>query len=144
MVIQFTRLGQIVAIIAISSLITVEAIAQPQPTEAQPQPIAMMRESILDAFQGAFFSHTGNAFENQTILSPLNSIFGFNFYPEKQIARDGELIHAIYKDVMQQQTASTPSVKTRDLTNPFTTSLYENPDYIRVVPFTNGNFYLNP
>lgn len=134
MVFQFTRLGQILAISAIGSLIAVEATAQTKPTEAQPQPISMMSESIPASFNRAFFYHTGNAFENQNILSPLNSIFGFNLYPEKQIARDGELVDAVYKDVMTQQTASTPPLKTRDLSNPFNTSLYENPDYIPVIP----------
>jgi hypothetical protein len=149
MVVQFTRLGQILAVSAIGSLIAVEAIAprlgkaenaQTEPTEAQPQPISMMSESIPATFNRAFFTHTGNAFENQNILSSLNTIFGFNFYPEKQIALDGELVNYLYKDVMEQQTASIPPVRTRDLSNPFNTSLYENPSYIPIVPSRDSNF----
>lgn len=140
MVVQFTRLGQILAASAIGSLIAVEAVAQTEPTEAQPQPISMMSESIPAAFNRAFFTYTGNAFENETILSQLNTIFGFNFYPEKQIALDGQLVDDLYKDVMQQQTASIPPVITRDLSNPFNTSLYENPSYIPILPPVDSNF----
>lgn len=152
MLVQFTRLGQILAISAIGSLVALEGVAprlgkaenaQTEPTEAQTEPISMMSESIPTTFTRAFFYHTGNAFENQTILSPLNTIFGFNFYPEKQIALDGELVDSVYKDVMQQQTASIPPLRTRDLSNPFNTSLYENPNYIPIAPSMDGNFYFN-
>ncbi len=149
MLVQFTRLGQILAVSAIGSLIAVEAVAPRlgkaenvpnKPTEAQPEPISMMSESIPAAFNRAFFEHTGNAFENQTIVSQLNTIFGFNYYPEKQIALDGELVDYLYKDVMEQQTASIAPVRTRDLSNPFNTSLYENPGYIPIVPSKDSNF----
>ncbi|MBE9169271.1 serine/threonine protein kinase [Pleurocapsales cyanobacterium LEGE 06147] len=149
MVVQFTRLGQILAVSAIGSLVALEAVAprlgkaenaQTEPTEAQPQPISMMSESIPAAFNRAFFTHTGNAFENQNVLSQLNSIFGFNFYPEKQITLDGELVNSVYKDVLQLQTASIPPVRTRDLSNPFNTSLRENPGYIPIVPPVDSNF----
>ena len=77
-----------------------------------------------------FFEHSGNAFQNAGIISQLNTILGFKWFPEKQITLDGQLVHMLYRDGMKTQAESGTPMKTRDLINPYTTSLQENPEYI--------------
>ena len=120
MSIKFTKLGSILLITAITSLLTVQAQA-----EEMEQPL-----STLEVFEKAFFKHTENAFDNDSMVNQLNTIFGFNLFPETQISLDGELVHMLYVDVMKQQSQSAAPVKTRDLSNPYSTSLQQNPEYI--------------
>ena len=120
MSIKFTKLGSILLIAAASSLFSFQAIA-----EEKSKPI-----STVEVFDKAFFDHTENAFDNDSIINQLNTIFGFNLFPETQISLDGELIDILYKDVMKQQSQAGAPMKTRDLNNPYTTSLQEKPEYI--------------
>ena len=127
MSIKFTKLGSILLITAITSLFAVQAQAQEmeQPLSMTEQPL-----STLEVFEKAFFKHTENAFDNDSMVNQLNTIFGFNLFPETQISLDGELVHMLYVDVMKQQSQSAAPVKTRDLSNPYSTSLQQNPEYI--------------
>ena len=120
MSIKFTKLGSILLITAISSLLTVQAQA-----EEMEQPL-----STLEVFEKAFFKHTENAFDNDSMVNQLNTIFGFNLFPETQISLDGELVHMLYVDVMKKQAQGAAPIKTRDLSNPYSTSLQQNPEYI--------------
>ncbi len=58
----------------------------------------------------------------------LNTIFGWRSFPlgsfpENEIARDGLLIHTVVTDYYRQQKYREPQIRTRDLANPFNTSL---------------------
>ncbi len=127
MSIKFTKLGSILLITAISSLFTLQAQA-----EEMEQPLSMTEQplSTLEVFEKAFFKHTENAFDNDSMVNQLNTIFGFNLFPETQISLDGELVHMLYVDVMKKQAQGAAPVKTRDLSNPYSTSLQQNPEYI--------------
>ena len=127
MSIKFTKLGSILLITAISSLFPVQAQA-----EEMEQPLTMTEKplSTLEVFEKAFFKHTENAFDNDSMVNQLNTIFGFNLFPETQISLDGELVHMLYVDVMKKQAQGAAPVKTRDLSNPYSTSLQQNPEYI--------------
>ena len=123
MSIKFTKLSKILVITIIASLFSVEVMAE----ETKERETV----SLNDAFTDAYFKHAKNAFKEQTILRQLNNIFlGFGGYPEKQIALDGEAVDNLFQDAMKQQSAQGMPIKTRDLTNPYSTSLLENPDYI--------------
>ncbi len=126
MSIKFTKLGSILLITAISSLFGLEAQAQTTPEEEE----QIQTISTAEVFEKAFFKHTGNAFQNDTIIGQMNNILGFNLFPEKQISLDGKLVHMLYQDVMKKQAESAAPIKSRDLANPYNTSLQENPDYI--------------
>ncbi|MGK7873553.1 MAG: hypothetical protein AB4426_09655 [Xenococcaceae cyanobacterium] len=113
----------------------VELIAQTELTNSPPVPL----ESIPDAMERAFFYESGTSLENYTIGSQLNLIFGWmtfpeGSYPENQITRDAGRFHTIYRDAMIQQGTSDPMIRTRDLRNPFDTSLRQNPSYISPLP----------
>jgi hypothetical protein len=94
------------------------------------------QEPLAEEFERAFFHNMDSFYENTDPFSQLNTQFGiYPFtipaaFPENQIARDAELLNGMYKDALQQQ-SSLPNVRTRDLPNPFNTSLQENPAYLR-------------
>jgi hypothetical protein len=112
-------------------------------TEPETPVTATSTESLSETFNRAFSHNSGDYFEGTDQVGQLNTIFGFlpfqfpASFPENQITRDGELIEVIYKDAMAQQ-SSLPDVKTRDLANPFNTSLRENPNYLRPAAADGG------
>jgi hypothetical protein len=84
----------------------------------------------------AYWQNSGTFFRQTTSLERLNSIFGwYNFpegsYAENSVARDGLLINIIVDDHFKQLQQREPTIRTRDLTNPFDSSLNENPSYVR-------------
>jgi S-layer homology domain len=105
------------------------------PNQTTPQ-TATSQDSLNEVFERAFFHNMNSFYESTGILDQLNTQLGISpfkvpaAFPENQIARDGELLHEIYKDALQQQ-SSLPRMRTRDLPNPFDTSLLENPGYTR-------------
>lgn len=114
MSIKFTKLSSILVAGAIaSSLVTGVARA----------------ESVPETFKKAYFANTGDAFENGSILGQLKFIFGIGGFPETKISGDGKLVDIIYHDVMQQQAENGPKIVTRDLRNPFDTSVAEYQQY---------------
>ncbi len=123
---RLAQLGSILLITAITSLFPVQARAEMESQEKE----NMQPLSTAEVFEKAFFDHTGNAFQNDSIVGQLNHIFGFNLFPEKQIALDGKLVDILYRDVMKTQAEAVTPMKTRDLSNPYSTSLQENHDYI--------------
>ncbi len=96
---------------------------------------------LAEAFNRAFFNSTGRFFESTGISGQLNTIFGWRTFPgsfpENQITSDGLVIQTIYSDALQQQ-AGDSKIFTRDLPNPFNTSLQENPNYLRIDPANAG------
>ena len=116
MSIKFTKLSPILFTVAIaSSLMTGVARA----------------DSVSETFKKAYFDNSGDAFENATIWGQLEFMFGLNGFAEQKIARDGKLVNIIYHDVMEQQAESGPAIITRDLKNPFETSVAELRRYPR-------------
>ena len=114
MFIKFTKLSSILAVFTLASSLM----------------MGMARaESIPETFKKAYFSNTGDSFDNGTILGQLKFITGIGGFAETKIAEDGRLIDIIYHDVMEQQTESGPRIVTRDLMNPFDTSVAEYQKY---------------
>jgi hypothetical protein len=114
MSIKFTVVGQILLTTAVASLFNVKVMAQSE---------------FAETFEEAYFTKSGDAFESDDWSRQLNTIFGFNRFPELQIATEGELVNTIYHDGLKQQAGSAALIRTRDLNNPFNTSLGENPNY---------------
>ena len=117
MSIKFTKFSSILLITAVSSLFALEAKAE------KPLPLA-------DAFLEAHFEHTGDSFDNATIWGQLNNILGIKKFPDRQIAADSKLVNILFEDAMKAQSEVGSPVKTRDLPNPYTTSVFENPSYL--------------
>ena len=137
MSIRFNSFMTIALMSAVSVLGVSNVSAQtetPIPTPQQNIPT----ESIPEVFERGFYHGLGTAIDQATIGGQLNNYFGWrNFpegsYPENQIARELDILTTLYKDVMKQQTQNDPLMRTRDLANPFNTSVRQNPNYIRPI-----------
>ena len=117
MSIKFTKFSSILLITAISSLFAFEAKAE--------EPL-----SLADTFEEAYFQNTGNAYDRASIWGQIKSITGVTGFSDQQITADSKLIDTVYKDAMKAQSEVGAPLKTRDLQNPYTTSIFENPDYL--------------
>ena len=117
MSIKFTKLSSILLITTISSLFAFSAKAEKPP-------------SLSEAFEAAYFENAGNSYRKSSIIGQLNTILGFRGFPDKQISADGKLVDKLYEDALKQQSQVGSPIKTRDLNNPYNTSLQENPNYI--------------
>lgn len=95
-------------------------------------------DTIPEAFDRAFFSNDRDAFTNRSILRQLNSIFGP--YPENEINRDGQAVHKLYVEVLEQQVSSDPILRTPDLPNPYNTSLLQLSSFNVNRPVTGTEF----
>lgn len=115
MSIKFTKLTKVLVIGTIASLFAMEAKADMVP--------------LHEAFEDAYFTKGKNAFTQSNIFSQINTIVGFTGYPEQHINSDGKAVDQVYQQGMMQQAATGMKMVTRDLTNPYDTSLRENPDY---------------
>lgn len=90
---------------------------------------------LSDLMNKAFNQNTGDFFEQATIGGTLNFIFGWRRFPqgsysENSIDRDSALMNAIIYDYFDQLSEREPTIRTRDLTNPFSESLKQNPSFI--------------
>ena len=124
MSIKFTKVAQILVITTITSMCSVKVMA-----ETHNDPISESI-SLNQAFNDAYFSHAKNAYEQSGYWGQFNAIFGFAGFPEQQIAEDSKAVYLLYQDAMRQQTETGSPIMTKDLANPYDTSLLENPDYI--------------
>ncbi|PSO47027.1 MAG: hypothetical protein BRC33_13810 [Cyanobacteria bacterium SW_9_44_58] len=87
--------------------------------------------SIPQLFENALSYESGDFFENRSLESQIEWLFGvtpsgdqyrFPDFPENELTRDGHLLDTLYRDYLQYQTGGEP-IRTRDLENPYTTSL---------------------
>lgn len=115
MSIKFTKLSKVLVIATIASLLSLEAKAEMEP--------------LPEAFKDAYFKKGKNAFKQSGIFSQINTIVGFTGFPEQHIASDGKAVDEVYNAGLEQQAASGMRMITRDLENPYDTSLKENPSY---------------
>lgn len=90
--------------------------------------------TLLEKFEEAFFKNSGISFTNDNIGRQLNTLFGFGdfpegSYPETSIRRDARQVNRLYQELLEQQNSSDPIIRTRDLANPYNSSVMSNPDY---------------
>lgn len=95
----------------------------------------IIEESVPKAIERAFFDHSTDSFRSWQITEQFNDMYGwYSFpegsYPENQIAFDAEVVDILYGDILRIQTSSDPILRTRDLPNPFNTSLEREPGYL--------------
>nr|WP_199326672.1 hypothetical protein [Nostoc sp. FACHB-888] len=104
------------------------------PSVASAQTETPKTETTNDAFEGAYFRHDRNFYENSSLKRQLDSFFGSGSgfggsFPENEIARDAQLINTLYRDVLTQQVGNDPYIRTPDLPNPYDTSLMMSPRF---------------
>ncbi|MGF1589793.1 MAG: serine/threonine protein kinase [Pleurocapsa sp.] len=114
MSIKFTKLCKVLAIATIASLVSLETQAE--------------EISLSQAFETAYYKNGENAFRQSGILGQINTIIGIPKFPEQDIAADGKEVHKIYELGLKLQTSREPLI-TRDLDNPYDTSLRENSSF---------------
>lgn len=105
-------------------------------TPAQSEPVAEAQsENLSETFGRAFYRNTGDFFDAVSLSDQFEYIFGFESfpkgsYPENEVAEDAKLLDTIYRDALAEQVSSSPAIRTRDLDNPYDTSLRLNPSYL--------------
>lgn len=91
-------------------------------------------DTLENVFTRASYNDTGRFYEITNISGQANQIFGWRTFPgsfyDNQITNDGLTVETVYQDALRQQMGG-PRIVTRDLFNPFDTSLRENPEYLR-------------
>ena len=115
MSIQFTKLSKVLVVATIASLFSIEAKAETEP--------------LAELFEAAYFENGENAFVQSGIFGQISTIVGIPKFPEQDIMADGEEVHDTYEYVLELQTSLGEPIITRDLDNPYDTSLRENPSY---------------
>lgn len=127
---------------AIATLTTLTCIIT-NPTEAQTinsdksATIEVVEDTTLlnmnELVNQAFSQNSGDFFQQADLSGQLNTIFGWsNFpqgsFPENNITRDGLLLNAILADYFKQLQQGEPTMRTRDIPNPFDSSVGETPN----------------
>lgn len=136
-------------VVGVVSFAEVAAAQQTQPTqdtlvaESRDDDDRRYREvrplpTIPEAFNRAYYSHTGNFFDNRGIWQGFRLIFGIPNYVENSISQDGRAVNRLYRDVLEQQTSSGPVLRTPDLPNPYTGSILTTPLVITEKPIPDA------
>ncbi len=115
MSIKFTNLSKIFLVAGITSVFALPAQAEMKPLD--------------EKFEDAYFSYGKNAFVQSNALSQIDTILGFTGFPDQHINRDAKAVDKIYQEGMAKQSSMGLRILTRDLANPYDTSIRESPSY---------------
>ena len=115
MSIKFTKLTKVLIIATIASLFSLEAKADTEP--------------LGEVFEAVYFKNGENAFAQSGIVGQITTIVGIPKFPEQDIAADAKEVHLLYEVALERQTSTGERLITRDLKNPYDTSLRVNPGY---------------
>ncbi|PZD74387.1 hypothetical protein C1752_01203 [Acaryochloris thomasi RCC1774] len=94
------------------------ALAQEQEAELPP-----LRESSIPetVFQNSSFN---SVWKDLSIVGDTKFLFGVD-YDDARIAKDARRIETLYDELLEQQDRDNPTIRTRDLPNPYDTSVFE-------------------
>ncbi len=88
-------------------------------------------ETLADRFEQVFYTNDKEYSENRSFLRQLDFLIGIgglnNSYVENEITADTKAVNILYKDALLKQGSSDPVVRTRDLPNPYDTSILQYP-----------------
>lgn len=115
MSIKFIKLSKLLVIATVASLFSIEARANDV--------------SLAEVFEAAYFKNGENALKQSGFMGQINTIVGIPKFPEQDIAADAKEVHKVYELGLERQTSTGERLITRDLDNPYTTSLREIPSY---------------
>jgi hypothetical protein len=92
-------------------------------------------KSTSSVFENIMTDNAGDFYQDSSMEGQLNNMFGWESgltgsYAENEISEAGEKLNQTYNQLMKQQVGRDPVMRTRDLTNPFNTSVMENPNYL--------------
>lgn len=133
---KFSRLMAIATLTTLTCIITNPSEAQPVNSD-QSTTIEVVEDTTFlnmnELVNRAFSQNSGDFFQQADLSGQLNTIFGWrNFpqgsFPENNITRDGLLLNAILADYFKQLQQENPTMRTRDIPNPFDSSVGETPN----------------
>ena len=119
MSIKFTKLTKVLIVATIASLFSIEAKADTTLNEV----------SLGEAFEAAYFKNGENAFVQSGFLGQINTIVGIPKFPEQDIAADAKEVDRLYEAALERQTSTGDRLITRDLENPYDSSLRTDPGF---------------
>ena len=114
MPIKFNRFSGILLAIGAVAGFQTSAIAQPT------------NPTLADRLEQTFFTSDPDFYQNRTLGRQFDWIFGTNGFPDNEIQRDAKRTNDLYRSALEQQTSSDPVVRTRDLPNPYKSSILES------------------
>ena len=120
--INFNRLSGVLVIVVAASGFHEAAIAQ-----------SKADQTLADKFERTYFNNDPNFFRNRSLGRQLNWLFGVNGFSENEINRDAAQLHKLFESSLKQQTTSDPVIRTRDLPNPYDSSILTSPN-VQVEP----------
>ena len=125
---KLSRFLTIATLTTLTCVITHPADAQPSNTDVNTDMETVSTLNLDELINEAFWEHSGDFFESSRPAGQLNTIFGWNngplgAFPENDINRDAMLIYAILGDYYKKLQEREPSIRTRDLENPFNASV---------------------
>lgn len=119
--INFVRISGVLIVMAAATGFQGVAIAQ-QTSGTQP-----IDETLADTFERTFFNNDPNFFRNRSLGRQLNWMFGVNGFAENEINRDATELHDLLRTSLKRQNSSDRVIRTRDLPNPFNSSILSSP-----------------
>ncbi len=119
---KLTVLVGILTIVAVGT--AVPATAQQEPPPITQYPVRTVPDAFQEALEANSKTYTVNS---GSIGRQVDLLFGLGSFStsfrENEINQDAILVHEVYRDVLNQQVNSGPVIRTRDLANPFNSSL---------------------
>lgn len=85
-------------------------------------------ETLAETFNRTFFDSDPNFFRNRSFKRQFDWILGTNGFADNEIQRDSAKVDKLYRAALKRQVSSDPPVRTRDLPNPYETSILSSPD----------------
>jgi hypothetical protein len=123
------RIKSLLSVAVLSTAATVSSPANAQ----ERTPVFQPREVIPATVNRTFYGSLGD-FSDRNPLRPIGTILGTPFgFPENQTSRDAQRINRLYRDLLNQQVANDPIIRTADLPNPFSQSVLTLPSANRRV-----------
>ena len=120
MSIKFTKLTKVSIVATIASLF---------PFEAKADTASVDEVLLTDLFEAAYFDNGENAFVQSSFIGQINTIIGIPKFPEQDIAADAKEVDRLYEAALERQTSTGERLRTRDLENPYDSSLRVDPGY---------------
>lgn len=86
--------------------------------------------TLADRFEDVFYSQDKNYYENRSFFRQLDMIVGWGSFKtsfvENEITADTEAVHNLYVEALANQVSSDPIIRTRDLPNPYESSILQS------------------
>ncbi len=137
---MLNRFPRLLTIVALTTITTVFATKVTGQQVGSPPPVTA--DTITPAATGgldklinkAYSQRSGDFFDQASASGQLNFLYGWGDFPvgtfsENNVAKDGQFIKVIVEDYFKQLTQREPDIRSRDIENPFNSSLQQNPDY---------------